>query len=81
MFRFSAAIAAGMLGGVFSGKIKFHGTVGIAKIEAGGAFALFLIVFFLNPGKLLTPSENGYALSQETGRLFSPQSPTAAPSP
>lgn len=49
MFRTVLALAAAGVGGIFSGFIKLEGTFQNASIRAGGALALFVVVYFFNP--------------------------------
>jgi hypothetical protein len=67
VFRLVLALAAAGIGAVIPGLI----VVQVAKlIRAGGAIALFVIVYYLNPPQLIVP--NVPTIQQNTGGTNSP---------
>jgi hypothetical protein len=53
VFRLILAVAAGAFGSVIPGFLAVDGEVKKFSIRAGGALALFVIVYFLNPPALI----------------------------
>jgi len=49
VFRTILAIAAAGVGGILAGFIHVQGKILKVSVRAGGAFALFVIVYFFNP--------------------------------
>lgn len=48
-FKIILALSAAGLGGILGGFLKVNGKVAKLSIRAGGALALFLVVFFISP--------------------------------
>jgi hypothetical protein len=57
-FRVVLAISAGAFASLLSGFICVHGSFQRLLIRAGGGFAVFVIIFALNPPKLISSSVN-----------------------
>lgn len=53
-FRVALALAAGAIGGVLPGFVTFSGRMPGIQIRAGGALAIFLIVYLMNPASFVT---------------------------
>jgi len=49
VFRVIMALGAACLGAVIPGFIEFNGKIGEIATRAGGALALFLVVYLMNP--------------------------------
>jgi hypothetical protein len=49
-FKIVLALAAAGIGGILAGFIQVSGSFNKLAIRAGGALALFLVVFFIHPG-------------------------------
>src|SRR5262245_45991837 len=69
VFRVVLALAAAGIGAVIPGLI----VVNVSKVvRAGGAIALFVLVYMLNPPQLVTPAPQGASIQQTTGGTNSP---------
>lgn len=51
VFRVITALGSAFLGAVIPGFVELDGSIGEIAIRAGGAIALFLVVYLLNPPK------------------------------
>ena len=49
VFKTILALCAAAIGGILAGTIEVNGTAQKWKVKAGGALALFVIVFFFTP--------------------------------
>jgi len=49
VFRVNMALGAACIGALIPGFIELSGTIGEIAIRAGGAIALFLVVYLINP--------------------------------
>lgn len=54
-FKIVLALSAAGVGGILAGFISIEGTYNKLALRAGGALALFLIIFFLTPAVPQTP--------------------------
>jgi len=69
VFRVVLALAAAGIGAVIPGLI----VVNVSKVvRAGGAIALFVLVYLLNPPQLVLPVPQGISIQQTTGGANSP---------
>jgi hypothetical protein len=69
VFRVLLALAAAGIGAVIPGLI----VVNVSKVvRAGGAIALFVLVYLLNPPQLVVPAPPGTSIQQTTGGANSP---------
>jgi hypothetical protein len=69
VFRVVLALAAAGIGAVIPGLI----VVNVSKVvRAGGAIALFVLVYLLNPPQLVVPAPQGTSIHQTTGGTNSP---------
>jgi len=53
-FKAVLALAAAGVGGILTGFIRIEGTINKVVIRAGGALALFLIIYFFSPSPPVT---------------------------
>jgi hypothetical protein len=69
VFRVVLALAAAGIGAVIPGLI----VVNVSKVvRAGGAIALFVLVYMLNPPQLVAPVQQGASIRQTTSGTNSP---------
>lgn len=54
-FRIVLALSAAGLAGVLTGFLNIHGKISKFAVRAGGAFALFILVYFFPPSVLSNP--------------------------